>query len=150
MAHIILTGATGTTGSAVLIHALSSPTIRKITILSRRPVDLAASQPKAQVIIHKDYDHYPPELLADLRGATACIWAQGISSRGLQEDEYAKITVYYPLAAARAFAGLGERMNFVYVSGEGADVAEKVPFMYGRVKGESFDRVTVHCESVPR
>ncbi|SMR43630.1 unnamed protein product [Zymoseptoria tritici ST99CH_3D1] len=137
MAHIIVTGATGTSGSAVLVHALASPAVQRITILSRRPVALAASQPKAKVIIHKDYAQYPPELLAQLGGATACIWAQGISSRGMQEKEYSEITVDYPLAAAKTFAGLGEKMNFVHVSGEGANMSGTGPFMFGRVKGRA-------------
>ncbi|GMG17492.1 unnamed protein product [Aspergillus oryzae var. brunneus] len=33
--------------------------------------------------------------------------------------EYVKITVDYPLAAAKAFSGLSDSFNFVYVSGEG-------------------------------
>jgi uncharacterized protein YbjT (DUF2867 family) len=136
MAHIILTGATGTSGSAVLLHALASPAVQHITILSRRPVALVDSQPKTKVIIHEDYEQYPPELLSQLSGATACIWAQGISSRGMQEKDYSKITIDYPLAAAKAFSGLGEKMNFIHVSGEGADMSGKGMFMYGRVKGK--------------
>lgn len=151
MAHIILTGATGTCGSAVLAHLLTSPSISHISILSRRPVALASHEPKARVIIHKDYETYPPELLAQLQGATGVIWAQGISSAGMNETDYSKITVDYPVAAAKAFAripqlGSGEgkgkgkgngQLNFVYVSGEGADTAEKSRIMFGRVKGRA-------------
>lgn len=134
----ILTGATGTAGAAVLNHALNSPAISTISILSRRPVKLAENQPKAQVIIHKDYENYPSEVLEQLKGATGCIWAQGISSRGMKEDDYAKITVDYPMAAAKAFSGLNERMNFVYVSGEGANMDEsKAGQMFGRIKGRA-------------
>ncbi|KAK4997997.1 hypothetical protein LTR66_002693 [Elasticomyces elasticus] len=146
MAHIILTGATGTAGSAVLAHALASPSVSRISILSRRPVKLAENEPKATVLIHKDYTSYPPELLRQLDGATACIWAQGISSIGMREDEYTEITVAYPLAAVKAFAALADakaekeegpaKMNFVYVSGEGADQA-RARQMFGRVKGRA-------------
>lgn len=38
--------------------------------------------------------------------------------------EYVKITLDYPLAAAKAFAGLSDSFNFVYVSGEGVTILE--------------------------
>lgn len=134
----ILTGATGTAGAAILNYALSSHAISTISILSRRPVKLAENQPKANVIIHKDFDNYPSDVLDQLKGATGCIWAQGISSRGMKEDDYAKITVDYPMAAAKAFSGLGDKMNFVYMSGEGANMDEaKAGQMFGRIKGRT-------------
>ncbi len=139
MAHIILTGATGTAGAAILDCALKSPAIARISVLSRRPVKLAESQPKANVIIHKDYTSYPPDVLDQLKGATGCVWAQGISSRGMSEKDYEAITIDYPVAAAKAFAGLGEKdnFNFVYMSGEGANMSEKSSFMFGRIKGRA-------------
>ena len=92
---------------------------------------------KAQIIIHKDFEKYPPEVLDQLKGATGCIWAQGISSRGMTEKDYEKITIDYPVAAATAFSGIGQHMNFVYMSGEGADMNEKSSFMFGRIKGRA-------------
>ena len=139
MAHIILTGATGTAGAAILDCALRSPAIARVSVLSRRPVKLAESQPKATVIIHKDFANYPPDILEELKGATGCIWAQGISSRGMSEKDYEEITVTYPIAAAKSFAGLAEHgnFNFVYMSGEGADMSEKSSMMFGRIKGRA-------------
>ncbi|KAF2165879.1 hypothetical protein M409DRAFT_23610 [Zasmidium cellare ATCC 36951] len=137
MAHIILTGATGTAGAGILAHALTVPTIAKISILSRRPVKLAENQPEATVILHKDFTTYPPDVLSQLSGATACIWAQGISSRGMSEEEYTKITHDYPVAAARAFAGLGENFTFVYTSGEGAEMDKEGGMLYAKVKGKA-------------
>lgn len=52
----------------------------------------------------------------------------------MKEEDYTKITVEYPLSAAKAFAGLGEQMIFVYDSGEGADMQEKTSVMFGRSK----------------
>lgn len=137
MAHIILTGATGTAGAGILAYALTAPFIAKISILSRRPVKLAEKQPKATVFIHKDFTTYPPDLLSQLSGATACIWAQGISSRGMNEEEYTKITSDYPLAAARAFAGLGQNFTFVYISGEGAEMDKEGGVLFAKVKGRT-------------
>lgn len=59
----------------------------------------------------------------------------------MSEKDYTKITVDYPLAAAKAFAGLGEaeggeKFVFVYLSGHGTDQVEgKASQMFGRVKG---------------
>ncbi|EME41024.1 hypothetical protein DOTSEDRAFT_136335 [Dothistroma septosporum NZE10] len=137
MAHIILTGATGTAGAGILSHALLSPLISHIHILSRRSVKLAESESKATVILHADFEIYPHEVLSQLKGATACIWAQGISSRGMSEEEYTKITVDRPLTAARAFAGLGEKFNFIYISGEGVEMDKGGGLLYSRVKGKA-------------
>ncbi|KAJ6263932.1 Leucinostatins biosynthesis cluster protein T [Drechslerella dactyloides] len=135
MSHIIITGATGLAGSAVLQSALSSPAVSKISILSRRPVPAAEGNPKANVIIHKDFTSYPPDLLSQLSGASGCIWAQGISSVGMKEDEYTTITKTYPLAAAEAFSTLPGNFNFIYISGRGANQEGKAGQMFGRVKG---------------
>lgn len=140
MAHIIVTGATGLAGSAILAECLASPAIAKVSILSRRPVDFAEANPKARVIIHSDYSSYPSSTLEQLRGATGCIWAQGKSSIGMQTDEYTTLTHDWPLAAAEALANLpehGEKFKFVYISGEGADPTEKSAQMFGRIKGRA-------------
>lgn len=149
MAHIVLTGATGLAGSAVLSYALNSPAIARVSVLSRRPVKLAENQPKANVIIHGDFEDYPQELLDQLKGATGCIWAQGITSRGMSEAAYSKITVDYPVAAAKAFSTLGDAMNFVYMSGEGAQTSEKSSMMFGRVKGRAENALLALQESYP-
>ena len=136
MAHLIVTGATGSAGAAVLHYALNSPSISRVSVLSRRPVKLAENNPKANVIIHKDFEQYPQDVLDQLRDATGCVWAQGISSAGMNEADYTKITVDYPTEAAKAFATLGDKMNFVYMSGEGAKTSEKSSMRSAASKGE--------------
>lgn len=77
--HLILTGATGLVGSAVLHHMINTPSVTTVSILSRRPVPQADGHEKVKVIIHKDFNTYPDEILERLRGAEGCVWAQGIS-----------------------------------------------------------------------
>lgn len=81
--HVILTGATGLVGSGALAQVLASMKtggpISRLSILSRSPVPMAEGQENVTVIQHKDFEKYPPEVLKQLEGAEACIWAQGIS-----------------------------------------------------------------------
>ncbi|KAL8763763.1 MAG: hypothetical protein Q9194_007265, partial [Teloschistes cf. exilis] len=81
MAHVILTGCTGTAGAAMLARCIESSSIARISVLSRRPVKQAeGKEEKVQVYIHSDFTTYPDELLGKLRGAVGCIWALGIST----------------------------------------------------------------------
>lgn len=88
--HIILTGATGTVGAAVLEHCLTSPAITRLSILSRRQFALPTAKNidpiKAEIILHEDYSSYPDELSAKLKGAEGCIWAQGISQSEVSKE----------------------------------------------------------------
>ncbi|RDW92399.1 hypothetical protein BP5796_01793 [Coleophoma crateriformis] len=139
--HLIVTGATGLIGSAVLHHLITTPAVSKVSILSRRPVPQANGHSKVHVYIHKDFTSYPPETLAQLKGAEGVVWAQGISVTQVSKDEYEKITYDYPLAFARACATLNptsEPFKFVYVSGEGATTSPgRLTQRFGVVKGRA-------------
>lgn len=88
--HLILTGATGLVGSAVLDGMLNNSAISKISILSRRPVQMAEDRkdPRVHVITHKDFESYQPELLDQLKDADGCVWALGTSQNNV-DKEYA-------------------------------------------------------------
>jgi hypothetical protein len=119
MVHLVLTGATGLIGNAIVHYIQSIPpnstapaaAITKLSILSRSPVPLASNpnrtntKTEISVIEHKDYLSYSPELMAQLSDASALIWAQGVSTmNGPPAAEYSRITKDFPMAAARAFA----------------------------------------------
>lgn len=120
--HLILTGATGLVGSAVLHAMLTTPSVSKISILSRRPVPQAEGQAKAKVFITKDFSNYERGVLEELRDAHGVVWAQGISSTQVDKPEYEKIAHELPLSFARAISQTTspDPINFIYVSGEGA------------------------------
>jgi uncharacterized protein YbjT (DUF2867 family) len=86
--HLILTGATGLVGSAVLDAMLKMKDITKISVLSRKPVPLAdhGNDPRVQVLLHQDFGSYPPELLNQLNGATGAVWALGISQNQVSKE----------------------------------------------------------------
>lgn len=161
--HLILTGATGLVGTAVLHHILSlpasSPVAQKITrlsIISRRPQIPLLEHPnrpqqntitKVEVLPHKDFQDYEKDgLLSKLKGSNdnekvGVIWALGVSQMLTKsEAEYDEITRQYPLAAAKEFSEkLGaEQVNFVYISGEGATQKPGLfTQMFGRIKGRT-------------
>jgi hypothetical protein len=84
--HLVLTGATGLVGSAVLQHMIVTPSISKVSVLSRRPVTQAEGHEKVKVIIHKDFSVYPSEVLSQLKDADGVVWAQGISSTAVGKE----------------------------------------------------------------
>ncbi|KAJ4309341.1 hypothetical protein N0V94_008977 [Neodidymelliopsis sp. IMI 364377] len=137
--HLILTGATGLVGAAVLDSMLAQETISRISILSRRPVKMAEGHDKAKVIIHKDFKSYDKALLEELKDAQGCVWALGVSQNDVNKEKYVEVTYDYPLAAANAFNTLhpDSPFTFVYVSGEGATQSPGMfTPIFGRVKGQ--------------
>ncbi|KAJ4390881.1 hypothetical protein N0V93_004480 [Gnomoniopsis smithogilvyi] len=141
--HLILTGATGLCGSAVLDAMIKSKDITKISIISRRPVKMAedSKDPRINVLLHKNFEQYDAKLLSQLKGARGCVWALGISQTEVGAEEYVKITKDYALRAAEAFQTLGsdtQPFNFVYVSGDGTThTPGRFTPIFGRVKGET-------------
>lgn len=91
MAHLILTGATGLVGSAVLVNLMSRPAteVSKVTILGRREHPLVKDNPRFETVIQKDFNTYDAQTLEKLKGATGAIWAQGISITAVPR-EYAQ------------------------------------------------------------
>jgi hypothetical protein len=150
MVHLILTGATGLVGSAALAALLPllppNGPLTRLTLLTRRPIPMAerANNPAINTILMQDFKTYPPEILSQLRDATAVIWALGISQRDVPSAEkYVEITKDYTLAAAEALLNSkngdqDQKLNFVYVSGEGATTTPgRFTPLFGRVKGET-------------
>lgn len=84
--HLILTGATGLVGAAVLDGMLAQENISRISILSRRPVKMAEGHDKAKVIIHEDFKTYNETLLDELKDAQGCVWALGVSQNDVDKE----------------------------------------------------------------
>lgn len=160
--HIILTGATGVVGSAILHHILNdsaSAHITKLTLLSRNPsiplltIKKPPSTLQINVVPHQDFLTYSPILLTSLSSADALIWALGISQTEVSTSDYVTITRDYTLAAAKAFGSNPARyavdddnggvqtrnpFKFIFISGEGATTTPNLfTPLYGRVKGET-------------
>jgi uncharacterized protein YbjT (DUF2867 family) len=72
-----------------------------------------------------------------LAGFDACFFCLGVTSAGLSEERYTRLTYDLTLAVARTLARLNPGMTFVYVSGAGTDSSERGRIMWARVKGRT-------------
>jgi hypothetical protein len=131
---VIITGTTGMVGEGVLHECLHSPAIASVLIINRKPVGI--SHPKLKEIIHSDfYDLSPIE--SQLSGYDACFFCLGVTSVGLKEDAYTKLTYTLTMHVAETLSKLNKSMTFCYVSGAGTDSTEKGKSMWARVKGKT-------------
>ncbi len=134
MKKVIITGATGMIGKGVLLECLNHNSIDKVLVIGRNALDI--KHPKLIELIHKDFTDFSG-VRDQLTGYDACFFCLGISSAGLKEEEYNKITYNYTLSLARTLLALNLEMTFNYVSGEGTDSTEKGRMMWARVKGKT-------------
>ena len=84
-------------------------------------------------MVHGDLFNYAANE-SELQGFDACFFCLGVSSAGMAEAQYTRLRHDLTLAAAQTLARLNPGMTFVYVSGAGADSAEKGSIMWARVK----------------
>lgn len=132
--NLLITGATGTAGAKVLEAALADKRVKKVTVLSRKSLNVKS--PKLKVVLMKDFSDYS-KVKKDLQGQDACLWCLGISQNAVDEDEYIRVTYDYTLAAAKAMKAAGPKLTFCFLSGEGAATSEKSLMLFGRVKGKT-------------
>jgi nucleoside-diphosphate-sugar epimerase len=132
--RVILFGATGMVGSAVLTQCLADPAVEAVLSVGRRPSGF--SHPKFGEVIHTDFFDYSA-VKERLRGYNACFFTLGLSSLGRSEAEYTRDTHDLTLAAARALLEVNPGMSICYVSGQGTDSSEKGKSMWARVKGRT-------------
>jgi len=129
---VVVFGATGMVGQGALRESLLAPDVDEVLAVIRTPTGV--SHPKLREVKLADFADLSP-ILDDLRGADACFYCLGISSVGLDEAAYTRISYDYPMAAARTFAELNPQTTFVYVSGAGTNAQGRQ--MWARVKGRA-------------
>jgi hypothetical protein len=70
-----------------------------------------------------------------LSGFDACFFCAGVSSVGMSEEDYARITYDLTLNVAQLLAKLNPEMAFCYLTGAGTDSSEKGSTAWARIKG---------------
>jgi uncharacterized protein YbjT (DUF2867 family) len=132
--NVLILGATGMVGQAVLRECLLDDGVAHVTTLGRSAVP--TSHRKLRQIVHADLLELGPieDQLTDL---DACYYCLGVSAVGLSEAEYTRVTYDLTLSVAETLARLDPGMTFVYVSGAGTDSTERGRSMWARVKGRT-------------
>ena len=135
---VILFGATGMIGQAVLRECIADPGVARVLTVGRSAS--AAHSPKVQQLVHKDFLDFTA-VAADMTGYDACFWCLGVTSAGMSEADYTRVTHDYTVAAASVLAKANPGMTFVFVSGQGTDSSEAGRIMWARVKGRAENAV---------
>ncbi|NMO17215.1 NAD(P)H-binding protein [Pyxidicoccus fallax] len=131
---VILFGATGMVGQGVLRECLLDDGVEQVLAIGRSAT--GQNHAKLREIVHKDLLDYSA-IEGELSGYDACFFCLGVSSAGMAEADYTRVTYDLTLAAARVLARLNPGMTFIYVSGVGTDSSEKGRAMWARVKGRT-------------
>jgi uncharacterized protein YbjT (DUF2867 family) len=131
---VILFGASGMVGGGVLRECLRDPTVEQVLAVGRRA--LGVDDPKLREIHLSDLSNLTG-VEGQLGGFDAAFWCLGVSSVGMSEDEYRRVTYDLTLTVARKLAPLNPGLTFTYVSGAGTDSTEHGRAMWARVKGRT-------------
>jgi len=130
----IITGSTGMVGEGVLIECIQHPAIESLLVINRRPCGI--THPKVKEIVHTDFFDLS-SIESGLTGYNACFFCAGVSSVGMKESEYTRITYDLTMNFAETLSRLNPEMTFCYVSGAGTNSSEKGRMMWARVKGKT-------------
>ncbi len=121
-------------GRGVLRECLLDPEVELAATVGRSAVGIEDS--KLEEIVLPDLANYSG-FEDRLRGFDACFFCLGVSSAGMKEAEYERLTYGLTMAAAETLSRLNPGMTFTYVSGAGTDSTEKGRSMWARVKGRT-------------
>jgi uncharacterized protein YbjT (DUF2867 family) len=132
--RVIIFGASGMVGQGVLRECLADPGIESVLSVGRSPS--GSTGPRFTELLRKDLTDLG-EASGQLRGYDACFFCLGVSSAGMGEEAYRRVTYDLTLSVARTLAELDAGMTFVYVSGAGTDSTERGRSMWARVKGQT-------------
>ncbi len=130
---MIVTGATGMVGKGVLIECLAHEGITEVLSVSRRSMGM--THPKLKELLHADFAEFD-SVAGQLQGYDACYACMGVSSAGMKEAEYTRLTYDFTLSLARVLVRANPAMTFIYVSGQGTRSSE-TGSMWARVKGKT-------------
>ncbi len=131
---VLIFGATGMVGQGVLRECLQAADVDLAVTVGRNAT--GTQNPKLREIVRQNMTSYA-DIEGELTGFDACFFTLGVSSAGMKEADYERITYGLTLAAAEALSRLNPGMTFIYVSGAGTDSSEQGRSMWARVKGRT-------------
>ena len=135
--NVIITGSTGMVGEGVLIQCLNNPEIDSILVINRKPCGYVHA--KLKEIVHQDFFNFKA-IEDELKGYNACFFCLGISSVGVDNDTYYRMTYTLTMHVADTLVKLNDNMTFCYVSGSGTDINGRLNWQ--KVKGKTENELT--------
>ncbi len=132
--NVLIFGATGMIGQGVLRECLLDPGVKRVLTVGRAPGGQRHDKLRDLVV---------PDLMnlssaeSALTGYDACFFSLGVTSLGLSEEQYSRITYDLTLSVARTLGRLNPRITFLYISGQATDSSERGRVMWARVKGRT-------------
>ena len=131
---VIITGATGMVGEGVLHECLLHENIEEILLVTRKSCGI--THPKIKELVHNDF-YDLSSIASQLKGYDACFFCLGISSIGMKEPDFYKVTYTLTMHFANTLSIQNNAMTFCYISGASTDSTEKGKVMWARVKGKT-------------
>ena len=127
---VILFGATGMVGQSALGACLRDDGVTEVLSIGRSPT--GRTHPKLRELVRKDlFTVDVPD--SELQGYDACFFCLGVSSVGMSQADYTRLTYDLTLTWARVLARVDPGMAFFYVSGVGTGGRA----MWAQVKGRT-------------
>jgi len=117
-------------GQGVLRECLHDDGIQSVLAIGR--TSLGLSHPKLRELLRNDLFDVGGVAL-ELQGYDACFFCLGVSSAGMAEAEYTRLTYDLTIGWANELARVNPAMTFIYVSGAGTGGKS----MWARVKGRT-------------
>ncbi|GMU61542.1 MAG: hypothetical protein AMXMBFR34_33050 [Myxococcaceae bacterium] len=128
----VLFGGSGMIGQGVLLELLKRPEVTQVVSVGRSP--LPQKHEKLKDLVLKDLHDYS-QVGAEFDDVDAVFFCLGVSSGGMSEADYQRVTYELTLAAARALHARSPGLTFCFISGAGTDATEQGKTMWARVKG---------------
>lgn len=132
--RVVVFGATGMIGQGVLYECLADAGVEQVLSIGRSGP--GKQDAKLTELVLPDLTDYSG-VAERLGGYDACFFCLGVSSAGMSEASYRRITVDIAVAAAKALLAKSPQMTFIFVSGAGSDSTGKSRTMWARLKGEA-------------
>jgi len=130
--NVIITGSNGMIGNLVLHDCLNRDDVKQVTSLSRKPLGIV--HPKLKEVIHNDFMDYS-NIEDTLKNQDLCFFCIGVYTGKVSKEEFKKITVDVTKIFATVLKRNSPNADFCFLSGQGADQAEKSKVMFAREKG---------------
>jgi uncharacterized protein YbjT (DUF2867 family) len=130
--RVLLFGASGTAGGAVLQACLDTPQVKEVRAIVRRPLGRMA--PKLREFRHTNYQDYVA--VADaFRGVNTCMFCLGTSVTQVTKQQFVRISHDYAVAAAKMLKTESPGSAFHYISGKGTRPESRA--FWSKTKGQT-------------